>query len=94
MPRGGGGVFSVAFSSIEAIFVTLPKGFDPGERCGVRNKRDGERLLQQGAELLAEYQDRLAAQQTYRPQVGHPDLCRSGYRGNAHRDRPAIPVHG
>ncbi len=45
--------------------VSLPKGFDPGERCGVRNKRDGERLLQQGAELLAEYQDRLAAQQTY-----------------------------
>ena len=45
--------------------VTLPKGFDPGERCGVRNKEDGERLLEQGAELLAEYQDRLAAQHTY-----------------------------
>ena len=45
--------------------VTLPGDFDPGARFGVRKKNDGARLLMQGVELLAEYQDRLAAQDTY-----------------------------
>ncbi|HUD77833.1 MAG TPA: polyphosphate kinase 2 family protein [Streptosporangiaceae bacterium] len=45
--------------------VRLPADFDPGERFGVRKKKDGSRLLGQGVELLAEYQDRLAAQDTY-----------------------------
>jgi PPK2 family polyphosphate:nucleotide phosphotransferase len=45
--------------------VTLPKGFDPGERYGLNKKKDGVRLLQRSVELLAEYQDRLAAQHTY-----------------------------
>jgi PPK2 family polyphosphate:nucleotide phosphotransferase len=45
--------------------VTLPGDFDPGARFGVRKKHDGARLLQQGVELLAEYQQRLAAQDTY-----------------------------
>lgn len=45
--------------------VMLPDGFDPGELFGVRKKKEGVRLLQQGVELLAEYQDRLAAQHTY-----------------------------
>jgi PPK2 family polyphosphate:nucleotide phosphotransferase len=44
--------------------VTLPKDSDPGERFGVR-KEDGALLLRRGVELLAEYQDRLAAQDTY-----------------------------
>jgi PPK2 family polyphosphate:nucleotide phosphotransferase len=45
--------------------VTLPEDFDPGERLGLRKGEDATRLLQQGIELLAEYQDRLAAQRTY-----------------------------
>jgi PPK2 family polyphosphate:nucleotide phosphotransferase len=45
--------------------VMLPDGFDPGELSGVRKKKEGVRLLQQSVELLAEYQDRLAAQHTY-----------------------------
>ncbi len=44
--------------------VTLAKDFDPGFRAGV-TKKDGEQLLRRGVELLAEYQDRLAAQDTY-----------------------------
>jgi PPK2 family polyphosphate:nucleotide phosphotransferase len=44
--------------------VSLPADFDPGLRFGV-HKKDGERLLRHGVELLAEYQDRLAAQDTY-----------------------------
>ncbi|HYZ53576.1 MAG TPA: polyphosphate kinase 2 family protein [Streptosporangiaceae bacterium] len=44
--------------------VVLPEDFDPGARFGMR-KKDGARLLQQGVDLLAEYQDRLAAQHTY-----------------------------
>jgi PPK2 family polyphosphate:nucleotide phosphotransferase len=45
--------------------VTLAKDFDPGSRSGVRSKADGARLLEQGVQLLAEYQARLAAQDTY-----------------------------
>ncbi len=45
--------------------VDLPGDFDPGARFGVRKKGDGQDLLRQGQELLAEYQDRLAAQDTY-----------------------------
>ena len=45
--------------------VRLPGDFDPGARFGVRKKNDGARMLAQGVELLTEYQDRLAAQDTY-----------------------------
>jgi PPK2 family polyphosphate:nucleotide phosphotransferase len=45
--------------------VKLPGDFDPGARFGVRKKNDGARLLTRGVELLAEYQARLAAQDTY-----------------------------
>jgi PPK2 family polyphosphate:nucleotide phosphotransferase len=45
--------------------VVLPEDFNPGARFGVRKKKDGARLLRQGVDLLAEYQDRLAAQHTY-----------------------------
>lgn len=44
--------------------VQLPADFDPGARFGVRKKEDGLDLLRRGVALLAEYQDRLAAQET------------------------------
>ena len=45
--------------------VRLAKDFDPRFKAGIRKKKDGVALLQQGIELLAEYQARLAAQDTY-----------------------------
>jgi PPK2 family polyphosphate:nucleotide phosphotransferase len=45
--------------------VSLPEGFDPADRFGVRRKKDGIALLRQGVQLLAQYQDRLAAQDAY-----------------------------
>ena len=45
--------------------VNLPHDHDPGARFGVRKKHEGQVLLHRGVELLAEYQDRLAAQETY-----------------------------
>jgi PPK2 family polyphosphate:nucleotide phosphotransferase len=45
--------------------VRLPADFDPGARFGLRKKKDGASLLGQGVELMAEYQDRLAAQGVY-----------------------------
>ena len=45
--------------------VTLQRDFDPRERFGLRKGDDTGRLLRQGVELLAEYQDRLAAQRTW-----------------------------
>lgn len=44
--------------------VRLGRDFDPRERAGLK-KRDGVELLRTGVALLAEYQERLAAQDTY-----------------------------
>ena len=45
--------------------VDLVKRYDPGYRAHFLRKADGQDLLKQGIELLAEYQDRLAAQDTF-----------------------------
>src|SRR6201987_2742908 len=45
--------------------VKLSKDFDPGFKAGVRKKKDGVALLQEGVELMSEYQARLAAQDTW-----------------------------
>ncbi len=39
--------------------------FDPGYKAGFLRKKDGKELLRHGVELLAEYQSKLAAQETY-----------------------------
>jgi PPK2 family polyphosphate:nucleotide phosphotransferase len=44
--------------------VTLAKNFDPAFKAGIDKKKDGLELLQSGIELLSEYQERLAAQDT------------------------------
>ncbi|WP_030664714.1 polyphosphate kinase 2 family protein [Streptomyces rimosus] len=44
--------------------VDLEKDFDPGFRAGIAKKTNGIELLSVGIELLAEYQRRLAAEQT------------------------------
>jgi PPK2 family polyphosphate:nucleotide phosphotransferase len=45
--------------------VNLASDFDPGFKGGIEKKQDGVDLLRQGIELLANYQARLAAQDTY-----------------------------
>jgi PPK2 family polyphosphate:nucleotide phosphotransferase len=45
--------------------VRLPKDFDPGYHADFVKKQDAEETLQRGVKLLAEYQARLAAQDTY-----------------------------
>ena len=45
--------------------VTLAKDFDPGYKASFVRKRDGVELLELGVSLLAEYQDKLAAQDTW-----------------------------
>lgn len=42
--------------------VDLAKDFDPGDKAHFLNKEDSEEFLQRGVQLLAEYQERLAAQ--------------------------------
>jgi PPK2 family polyphosphate:nucleotide phosphotransferase len=44
--------------------LTLPGDFDAGARFGVK-KKNGQQLLRRGTELLAEYQERLAAQEAH-----------------------------
>src|SRR5690348_13421398 len=45
--------------------VVLARDFDPGFKGGVKNKQAGVDLLGEGVRLLAEYQARLAAQDTW-----------------------------
>ncbi|MFJ9709859.1 polyphosphate kinase 2 family protein [Streptomyces sp. NPDC101234] len=45
--------------------VRLAKDFDPGYKAGISKKKEGVELLRNGIELLADYQRRLAAQDTY-----------------------------
>ena len=45
--------------------VTLAKDFDPAFKAGIKKKKEGRKLLADGVELLAEYQARLAAQDTW-----------------------------
>jgi PPK2 family polyphosphate:nucleotide phosphotransferase len=45
--------------------VTLARHFDPSYKAGFLDKQAGEELLAQGIELLSEYQERLAAQDTH-----------------------------
>jgi PPK2 family polyphosphate:nucleotide phosphotransferase len=45
--------------------VVLARDFDPKYKAEFLSKEDGVELLKQGVELMAEYQDRLAAQDTY-----------------------------
>ncbi len=45
--------------------VKLPRDYDPGYKAGWLKTSDGDELLTLGSELLAEYQDRLSAQDTY-----------------------------
>jgi PPK2 family polyphosphate:nucleotide phosphotransferase len=44
--------------------VTLSEDFEPAFKAGVEKKKDGAELLTEGIELLADYQARLAAQDT------------------------------
>ena len=45
--------------------VTLSKDFDPGYKAGIPHKEQGVELVAHGVELLSEYQERLAAQDTH-----------------------------
>jgi PPK2 family polyphosphate:nucleotide phosphotransferase len=45
--------------------VNLSKDFDPAYKAGVLKKKDGVELLQTGITMLADYQQRLAAQDKY-----------------------------
>jgi PPK2 family polyphosphate:nucleotide phosphotransferase len=45
--------------------VNLTRDFDPGYKAGFLKKKDGRQLLKTGIALLADYQARLAAQDTY-----------------------------
>ncbi|HLH13553.1 MAG TPA: polyphosphate kinase 2 family protein [Solirubrobacteraceae bacterium] len=45
--------------------VTLATDYDPGSRAGWLKKKEGKEHLQLTVELLSEYQERLAAQNTY-----------------------------
>jgi PPK2 family polyphosphate:nucleotide phosphotransferase len=45
--------------------VRLAKDFDPSFKAGVKRKKDGVALLDEGVQLMSEYQARLAAQDTW-----------------------------
>jgi PPK2 family polyphosphate:nucleotide phosphotransferase len=79
--------------------VRLAKDFDPRFEAGIRKKKDGVALLQQGVELLAEYQARLAAQDTYGVLVVLQSLDAGGKDGTIRHvmsgvNPQGVSVHG
>ncbi len=61
--------------------VDLPKDFDPAFEAGIKRKRDGVAQLNEGVKLLAEYQARLSAQDTYGVLVALQALDAAGKDG-------------
>ena len=61
--------------------VDLARDFDPGYKADFVKKKDGAELLRAGVELLADYQQRLAAQDTYRVLVCLRALDADGKNG-------------
>ena len=57
--------FIEPFRVTPGMNVKLERDFDPGFKAGIEKKKDGARLLAEGIELLTEYQERLAAQDTW-----------------------------
>jgi PPK2 family polyphosphate:nucleotide phosphotransferase len=45
--------------------IDLERDFDPSFKAGLKKKKDGKALLAEGVQMLAEYQSRLAAQDTW-----------------------------
>src|SRR5881227_21858 len=45
--------------------VDLAKDFDPAYKAGIKKKKEGVALLEEGVRLLSEYQARLAAQDSW-----------------------------
>jgi len=57
--------FAAQFRVKPGSTVALAKDFDPSFKAGVKKKKEGVALLEEGVRLLAEYQARLAAQDTW-----------------------------
>jgi len=57
--------FIEPFRVTPGMNVKLERDFDPGFKAGIEKKKDGAHLLTEGIELLTEYQERLAAQDTW-----------------------------
>ena len=80
--------------------VKLSKDFDPGFKAGIKSKKDGVALLEEGVTLLSEYQERLAAQNTWgvlvvlqgRDSAGKDGAIAQAEVGAAHVT-PAVRVH-
>ena len=63
--RSGPAEFIEPFRVKPGSKVKLAKDFDPAFKAGVKKKKDGVALLEEGVRLLSEYQARLAAQDTW-----------------------------
>ncbi len=59
------GEFIAPFRVAPASKVRLARDFDPAFKAGVKKRKQGVALLQEGVEMLSEYQARLAAQDTW-----------------------------
>jgi PPK2 family polyphosphate:nucleotide phosphotransferase len=57
--------FIAPFRVASGSKVCLPHDFDPAFKAGLERKKDGVALLEEGVQLLSEYQARLAAQGTW-----------------------------
>lgn len=79
--------------------VKLERDFNPGYKDGLLHKDESDELLQAGVELMAEYQERLAAQDTYGVLVVLQSLDAAGKDGTIRHvmsgvNPQGVSVHG
>src|SRR5436305_12872744 len=78
--------------------VRLARDFDPGFKADVSRKKDGVALLDEGIQLLSEYQARLAAEDTWGVLVVLQALDAAGKDGTIRHvmsgvNPQGVPVH-
>src|SRR5580704_10192148 len=74
--------------------VKLPKDHDPGATAGWLKKKDGKPYLELTVEMLAEYQDRLSAQDTYGVLVVLQGIDASGKDGTVRHVMSGVNPQG
>ncbi len=79
--------------------VRLGRDFDPAFKAGITKKKEGRQLLRTGIQLLADYQRRLAAQDTYGVLVCLQSLDAGGKDGTIRHvmsgvNPQGVSVHG
>jgi PPK2 family polyphosphate:nucleotide phosphotransferase len=86
--------FIEPFRVVPGSRVSVEKDFDPAFKAGIKKKKHGVKMLQEGVELLTEFQTRLAAQDTQGVLVVLQALDAAGKDGTIHHVMSGVNPQG